>query len=45
MITTTATWYGMTYKEDLPKVASSIQGLVDQGQYPQDLWASLKSKD
>lgn len=45
MIPTTATWYGMTYKEDLPKVASSIQGLVDQGQYPQDLWASLKSKD
>ena len=45
LIPTTATWYGMTYKEDLPKVADSIQALVEKGDYPQNLWASLKTKD
>ena len=44
MIPTTATWYGMTYKEDLPKVADSIQALVNKGEYPQNLWASIKTK-
>lgn len=45
MLPTTATWYGMTYKDDLPKVAASIQALVDKGDYPSNLWASLKVKD
>jgi hypothetical protein len=45
LIPTTATWYGMTYKEDLQKVSDSIQALVDKGEYPQNLWANLKTKD
>lgn len=45
MLPTTATWYGITYKEDKPKVVAALQELVDKGEYPQNLWASLKSKN
>lgn len=38
MLTTTAIWYGMTYKEDKPMVVSSIKALVDAGQYKPGLW-------
>ncbi len=31
-------WYGVTYKEDKPVVMAAIQGLKDQGLYPQKLW-------
>ncbi|MDO4649417.1 MAG: nucleotidyltransferase [Eubacteriales bacterium] len=31
-------WYGVTYKEDKPDVVAAIQGLKDQGLYPQNLW-------
>jgi len=39
---TTATWYGITYKEDKPKVVASIKELVEKGDYPADLWGGLK---
>lgn len=42
---TTATWYGMTYKEDKEKVVAALQALVDKGEYPANLWASLKAKN
>ena len=38
VIPTTATWYGVTYKEDTPKVKESLQKLIDEGVYPQHLW-------
>lgn len=31
-------WYGITYKEDKPFVVAAIQGLKDQGLYPEYLW-------
>lgn len=31
-------WYGVTYKEDKPEVVKAIQGLKDNGLYPQKLW-------
>ncbi len=31
-------WFGMTYKEDLPVARESIQKLIDQGIYPENLW-------
>lgn len=31
-------WYGVTYKEDKPSVVKAIQGLKDQGLYPENLW-------
>ncbi len=43
VIPTTATWYGVTYKEDAPAVKESIKKLVktkddDTGDYPLHLW-------
>lgn len=38
VLTTTGTWYGVTYKEDTPMVQKAIQKLVDENVYPQDLW-------
>ena len=38
VIPTTSTWYGVTYKEDVPYVKESIKQLVDKGVYPQNLW-------
>lgn len=45
MIPTNATWYGITYREDKQKVVDSLQALVDNGEYPSNLWASLKAKN
>ena len=43
VIPTTATWYGVTYKEDAPSVKESIKALVKteegkEGDYPLHLW-------
>ena len=35
---TTATWYGVTYKEDTDFVRSNIKRLDDEGEYPNNLW-------
>lgn len=31
-------WFGVTYKEDKPDVVKSVQSLVDNGTYPENLW-------
>ena len=31
-------WYGITYKEDKPGIVAAIQGMKDNGLYPQHLW-------
>ncbi len=31
-------WIGMTYKEDLALVKESINKLIEEGEYPDDLW-------
>ena len=38
VITTNAQWFGITYKEDKPKVQNSIHQLTKQGIYPANLW-------
>ena len=35
---TNATWYGVTYKEDTENVRKSIKKLVDNKEYPNNLW-------
>lgn len=35
---TDATWYGVTYKEDTDNVRKSIKKLVDNNEYPNNLW-------
>lgn len=32
-------WFGVTYKEDKPVVVDKIKTLIDQGEYPENLWA------
>lgn len=34
-----AAWFGITYREDLPTVVDSVAGLVAAGAYPAKLWA------
>ena len=31
-------WFGVTYREDRPRVVDSIRKLVDAGKYPAKLW-------
>ena len=38
IIPTTSTWYGVTYKEDTDNVRSSLKSLVENGEYPNNLW-------
>ena len=32
-------WFGVTYREDKPKVVAALQQKTEQGLYPEDLWA------
>jgi len=38
VIATTATWYGVTYKEEADSVRKSIKALVDNNEYNNPLW-------
>lgn len=38
VISTSAQWFGVTYKEDAPVVQKDIQELVNAGEYPSFLW-------
>ena len=38
VLTTTAVWQGVTYKEDKEMVVAGIKALVDEGVYPKGLW-------
>lgn len=31
-------WYGMTYKEDLPRVKAALEDMMNAGKYPAELW-------
>jgi len=38
LLETDAKWFGVTYKEDRPKVVEAIRKLIDEGKYPEKLW-------
>ena len=38
VLDTNASWYGITYREDLEAVRESINRLIEQGEYPSNLW-------
>lgn len=44
VLTTTATWYGVTYKEDADYVKASLANLVETGEYPNNLWENTSKK-
>ena len=39
VLPTASTWFGVTYREDKPRVQAAIAGLVQAGLYPEKLWA------
>ncbi len=39
VIPTSASWFGVTYKEDAPAVQASIDKLIQSGEYPASLWS------
>ena len=41
VLRTDDTWYGMTYKEDLPAVRKSFRGMLEKGVYREELFADL----
>lgn len=38
VLSTIASWYGVTYKEDKDEVVNSIKTLIKQKEYPENLW-------
>lgn len=44
VLTTTSTWYGVTYKEDADYVKESLANLVETGEYPNNLWENTSKK-
>jgi len=38
MLSSSSPWFGVTYKEDKPRVVESIAKLVQRGEYPAKLW-------
>ena len=39
VLSTSALWFGVTYKEDKPALVAKIEQLIEQGVYPRNLWA------
>jgi NDP-sugar pyrophosphorylase family protein len=38
ILTSNASWFGVTYQEDKPVVKQRIQQLINEGKYPSQLW-------
>ncbi len=38
VLPTTARWFGVTYREDKPRVMAELEALVQAGEYPRSLW-------
>ena len=38
MLRTNDSWFGVTYREDRPRVVDSIRSLISSGLYPEKLW-------
>ncbi len=39
VLPTTSAWFGVTYREDKPKVTAALSALVQSGAYPAKLWS------
>jgi dTDP-glucose pyrophosphorylase len=38
VLPTSSSWFGVTYREDRPRVVASIRELIHRGDYPEKLW-------
>ena len=41
VLPTESRWFGVTYRDDKPRVMAALAGLVQSGAYPANLWSSL----
>lgn len=39
VLRTPASWFGVTYQEDKPRISAGIRQLIARGDYPEKLWA------
>ena len=39
MLTTNASWFGVTYREDRDKTVATLKSLTEKGEYPEQLFA------
>ena len=39
VLPTDSTWFGVTYRDDKPRVEAAVAALVQSGLYPRTLWA------
>jgi len=39
VLRTPDSWFGVTYREDRPRVIQSVRELIRRGDYPERLWA------
>jgi len=39
VLNTHENWFGVTYREDSPRVIAGIRALIQQGRYPENLWS------
>jgi len=37
-LATESTWFGVTYREDRPRVQAAMSDLIQAGRYPENLW-------
>lgn len=44
VLSTTSSFHGMTYKEDMDKLKEYIKGLIQEGIYPEKLWEENNEK-
>ncbi|MDE6482250.1 MAG: nucleotidyltransferase [Rikenellaceae bacterium] len=41
VLSSSAEWFGVTYKEDRPEVEAKLNALIEKGEYPRSLWGAL----
>jgi len=42
VLSTNERWFGVTYKQDKPRVKQAIRDLIRRGVYPENLWGDVK---
>jgi dTDP-glucose pyrophosphorylase len=42
VLSTNERWFGVTHRQDRPRVKKAIRGLIRQGVYPDNLWGGVK---
>lgn len=44
VMTTREQWFGVTYRDDMPRVQAAIRRLIGAGVYPQNLWSGVPAR-